>query len=529
MEKAKKSFLRFTEKMKISSKAEMRWFVFAVVLLLIYTITVQFFQLFEYGLGTVLIYTVVSIIFCPILLMLLRKAEIKFINREYSKKHKSLIAFAIVFVVTFLVYFYWQRGFWPGSFSPDSLEQYGQALSGEYNDWHPVLHTWLFFGLPMLFSSSPAFIVTLQIIWFSLAVAYLYFVLYRSGCGRAFMLLSYIFVITNPNTALIMLFPWKDSALTIFATVIFAQVIRIYETKGEWLCKPQNLCSFTLFCFFANGVRHNAVLIIAPLILILYVFFKSARRRLIFSAVILIAATLILKLPIYSLAGVESPDRRQAETLGLPMTVLQNIYMEDRDALSEEAIEFMDSLATQENWEKYHQFSNFNSIKWSDGEISYKIEEEGAGKILKYTIQGAANSPKVALRSVIALTSMVWSVDGGSGWGIWPSITKNELGIEPAYDEEKRDALLSYRQITSSYATRYLFNFVGVIILLLLFSAVAKIGSGGLKKAFAVIPLICYNFGTMLLLTGHDFRFFHLNFVIVIPLLYILFSAEKEN
>ena len=68
-----------------------------------------------------------------------------------------------------------------------------------------------------------------------------------------------------------------------------------------------------------------------------------------------------------------------------------------------------------------------------------------------------------------------------------------------------------------------------MIILLLLFSAVAKIGSGGLKKAFAVIPLICYNFGTMLLLTGHDFRFFHLNFVIVIPLLYILFSAEKEN
>ena len=37
-----------------------------------------------------------------------------------------------------------------------------------------------------------------------------------------------------------------------------------------------------------------------------------------------------------------------------------------------------------------------------------------------------------------------------------------------------------------------------------------------------------YNFGTMLLLTGHDFRFFHLNFVAVIPLVYIMLTNKED-
>ncbi len=529
MEKAKRYLTRFEETMQLCTKAEKRWYWVAFSLLVLYFASVIYSSFYLFSNGetlTFFIWLLPALFTVAAVSKFLHARSIKLSERQRGRTEGIIFGIVIAFV-SFALLFTWQRAFYPGSFSPDSIEQYEQVLSGEYNDWHPVLHTWLFFGLPHIFSQSPALIVTLQLVWFSLALGYLYYVLYTSGCGKVFMTLSYLYIIANPNTALIMLYPWKDSAFTIFAAVLFAQLIRIYKSDGKWLYKWHNLAAFALFAFLTNSMRHNAILLIAPLLLILFVFFKDARKRIAFSAVLLIFATVLLKLPIYSLADVESPDRRQTEMLGLPMTVLQNVYMEDREALSDEATAFMDSLATQENWEKHHQFSNFNSIKWSDTQIPYKVEQEGAAAILKYTAQASLNSPSVAFRSLLSLTSMVWSCDGGGGWTIGYGITRNDLNITPDHKNDAEKNLISYRHTVNSYATKYLFNFVGIIILLLLFSAVAKIGNGGLGKAFAVIPLMIYNFGTMLLLTGHDFRFFHLNFVIVIPLLYIIFDKEK--
>ena len=530
MERTRKLILRFTDRIGLNSKSEKRWFCVAFCLLVLYTAAISLMQLIEFSSLNVLTagVTIIAVPFvCFSAIYLLGKLVL--IDSDTVKnKNKRICFFLVVFALSFTLLFFWQKAFWPGSFSPDSIDQYKQVLNASYSDWHPVLHTWLFFGLPMLFSDSPALIVSFQIVWFSLSIAYLYYVLYDNGCNKVFILLSYLFIFANPNTAFIMLFPWKDSALTIFATVIFTHLIRIYNTNGKWLFKWYNLGSFTLFLFLANSVRHNSILLIAPLLIVLFVFLKNSRKRIVFSAALLILATFVLKVPIYSLANVESPDRRQTEILGLPMTVLQNIYMEDRDALDNDARKFMDSLATQENWEKYHNFSEFNSIKWSDKQIPYKIENESAGKILQYTLDGALHNPYLTLRSLISLTSMVWSIDGSKGWNIWYGVTNNEVGINAEYGVFS-DSLRSYANVTNSYVTRYLFNFIGVVILLLLFSAVAKIGRKGLPKAFTVIPILCYNFGTMLLLTGYDFRFFHLNFVIVVPLLYLLFSQQKSD
>jgi hypothetical protein len=215
--------------------------------------------------------------------------------------------------------------------------------------------------------------------------------------------------------------------------------------------------------------------------------------------------------------------------MGLPMTVLADVYMNDRDALDEEATEFLDSLATQKNWEKHYRFGNFNSFKWSDGTIYDKIDHEGAGNILKYTFNAAINSPEVAKKPVIELTKMVWSFDGGGGWAIGYGISSNEFDIVKEYDDESKPIIDAYRSLSNSYFTKYLFNFTGAVILVLLFLAVSRIASAGLSKVFSIIPLMIHNFGTMLLLTGHDFRFFHLNFVVVVPLIYIMLTNKEDS
>ena len=528
MEKAK-LFKHLYNRIGIANRPERRMFWIAFSFLAIYFSFIVYAQNFikgyDFGFITA-ISIIVAIAVCFFTVYFLGGIQLKAISRD--RRAKAIIFASCIFIATFLIYYSWQSVLYPGSFSPDSIEQYKQTQSGEYNDWHPVLHTWLFFGLPNIFSSSPALLVTFQLIWFSLATAYLFFVLYTDGCPKSFMAVSWAYIVLNPNTACIMLYPWKDSAFTIMSTVLLAQCVRIYRSKGKWLLKWSNTVAFALFAFLANGVRHNAVLLVAPTFIVLFLFFRQSRKRIAIAASIFLVLTLLLKFPIYSLAEVGSPKHRTTEVMGLPMTVISDVYMNDRDALDDEAVEFLDSLARPSKWEKHHTFGSFNSLKWSDGTIYDKIDEEGAEKILSYTYGAFANSPEVAKKSLFELTKMVWSFDGGGGWNIGYGISSNDFEIRGEYDKESLDVINAYRKLSNGFATKYLFNYTGVVIAILLFLAVSRIGRAGLAKVFSVIPLMVYNFGTMLLLTGHDFRFFHLNFVLVIPLAYIMLT-DKES
>ncbi|MBO5914026.1 MAG: hypothetical protein J6Q72_01635 [Clostridia bacterium] len=530
MEKAKRYYTRMLERLSLCTKNEKRWFLAAFSLLSLYFCFVIHSQLFlsaaklEAGFISLLLpAAIVAFSLCVFL------SPLKIASFAERGKPSSLLFGVAVAVTAFCIFFSWQRALYPGSFSPDSIEQYKQALSGEYNDWHPALHTWLFFSFPMLFSESPAIIVTFQLIWFALALGYLYYVMYSEGCPLPFLAFSFVFITANPNTALIMLYPWKDSAFTILATVCFAHLIRIYRSNGEWLFKIQNVIVFAFFCFLATSVRHNAVLLTLPLFAVVFVFFKNARKKTALAFGLFLAMLLVLRLPIYSLAGVDSPKHRTTETMGLPMTLLADVYMNDREAMSDDALRFMDSLATQENWEKHYSFGGFNSFKWSDGTIYDKIDQEGAVKILGYAFESANASPEIAKRSVLTLTKMVWSMDYGNGWSIGYGISGNDIGIKKEYDAESVERINAYRSAVGGSSLKYLFNFIGVIISCLLVASVSKIGRGGIKRFFAIIPLLIYNFGTMLLLTGHDFRFFHLNFVLAVPLIFILFSCLREK
>ena len=400
--------------------------------------------------------------------------------------------------------------------------------SGVYNNWHPVLHTWLFYWIPFHIFHRTAGIVLTQILWFSLAIAYLFFVLYTSGCPKGFLVCGWLYIAANPNTLHIMMYPLKDSALTIFSTVLFAQLIRIYHTEGMWLKKWYNLALFSLFSFLAEEMRHNAVLLVAPLFILLLCFFKSIRKRVLVSAALVILAYVLLHGPVFTLTHVtRSTNNEVRETMGLPMTILSDIYVQDREALSEEAQSFMDSYASQEAWKNY-KLGNFNSIKWHGTAAS--CQEVGREKILQYTMDAVMKRPDLAWNAFCTLTRLVWGLDGSNSEGrIGCAIADNTYGIKYYGNEQLRSAFYTYLQIVTNIVTKYLFTYIGCVILVLLFLATGKLGNGNPSRVFPVLIPMVYNFGTMLLLSSGSFRFFHFNFVIVVPLVYLMLKEKKTN
>lgn len=535
MEKIKRIFSGYRNTLSLNTKYDKGWFIATFVLLVLYTeiVVSLHFSYFERLFSSLhVVFTIAIVPFVFIIVWILARINCITLyqsacNTERSKKR--FIFPSVVFGLTLAYFLLWFIAFYPGSFSNDSFIQYEQVVSGEYNNWHPVLHTWLFFTLPVAIFDNIAMAVMMQIIYFSLAITYLLYTLKRSGCPLWFILISWGYVISNPNTAHILLYPWKDTALTIFATVIFTHLIRIYETGGKWLKKATNMFSFAIFLFLAIGMRHNSILLVAPLLVIIFVFIKNIRKNIIAVAGGLLLASLLLSGPVFKLAGVEKPGHRQIETLGLPLTVLSDVYMYDREALGDEAITFMDSLATKEEWEKYHSSGNFNVLKFSvDESVFDKVEEESAIKILGYTAEAVASSPAIALRAFSRLTCLVWGVAECGDNTIPRAIIDNPYGVEYSQSTVLTKLLSLYSSVVSVVG-KYLFNFVGILNAIMLFTAVARIGKCGLQRAFIVIAPMAYNFGTMLLLTGPDFRFFYFNFLIIIPMIYLFFTKKDPK
>lgn len=524
MRKSKEWFVRYEIKLGIQTKAECICFRVAFVLLLLY---VEFVVFAHNGMARAPILTIISAMaVIPLCFAGVRgcsklRGSSKIAGDKRIGKKKIAIFAAFVFVVTFLWCFMWQRAFWPGAFSSDSIYQYSQSVNGKYDNWHPVLHTWLFFTLPYKIFHAPSAIITMQLVWFSAAVTYLGSVLYRNGCTKLFFGISYAYILGNPNTMKIMLYPWKDSAMSIFALILFTQVLQIYMSQGKWLRKWNHLAALTITAFFTAEMRHNAILLIAPVFIIL-LFFKEIRKQVLISLVSCIMATMILRGPVFSLMNVQPPGQRVVETSGLPMTILGNVYANNPDSLDEDIKMFMERVGPKELWVQYCSTGVFNSIKWN-GIDTEEIEREGLKNVLLYAIRALVSSPRQAWWSFTNLTKMVWSIDGGSGWSIDTYIEENTFGIQ-FHDQNKAlyNEMVSYSARLSYYAIKYFFNYIGIIILFLLFMAVGNIGGGNLRNVFIVLAPMMYNFGTMLLLSGSDFRFFHYNFLVIIPLMFII-------
>ena len=125
---------------KDMSKPRRILFTLLCICLSFYISAVTFLAYSEIHVASLLLFFIYAFVFFNLLVFFCHKLKNKYIkvNAEKSKLNKrtffcSLICFVILFV-TFLAYF-------PGGISPDNVSQWKQIQSFEFDNWHPVFHT----------------------------------------------------------------------------------------------------------------------------------------------------------------------------------------------------------------------------------------------------------------------------------------------------------------------------------------------------------------------------------------------------
>ncbi|MCD7750595.1 MAG: hypothetical protein LUI10_02455 [Lachnospiraceae bacterium] len=443
-----------------------------------------------------------------------------------SDSRQTRIGIICIFIATLLIMLlhflgeYTEEIYSAGS---DILNQYSQAI-GAYplNNWHPFLHTLLFYIIPIRLTNSTDVIVILQLLYFSMAFTYLVYVLILNGGSRFFIIGFSLYVWINPFLTAWMIYPTKDVAMMIFAIVLMAYYIQIICSKGAWLHKKRNLFLFSLFAVLCCYMRHNAILFVAPLVLIalLYDFKKSPeemKRKL--TAILLMLVISLLINGIYILYDVEEPSYRTLEMIGMPVSIWSNVLQSNAAALPEETRLALQALLPQDMIDLFSAEGGFNSIKFLDGMEWDQLDALSYQEVIKYTIQCFRYAPRESIAAVTKLTNFVWSFNISDE-------PKNYYMVTSAASEPLSRLVMQLKVSFGSGLLGSLFGAYGLQMLLMLVVGMILFASG--RTSFLhLMPFFCYNYGTMLLLTGRDYRFFLYNIPLWIPVIFLMMKDEK--
>ena len=450
--------------------------------------------------------------------------RLSFKGRSEPTAWKKLSVFAIFFAVTFCVLFVQFLAYKPGCFSPDSISQYGQAVTGKYNDWHPAWHTLVFFTLPLKLTGRSAMIVFLQIGYFSILMGYIALTIYLYAGTYAAVILTMV-IMLNPLTFRIVMYPWKDVAFAMAGTLCMAFVVHIYFTRGAWCGRWWRTATLAVAMVNTTLFRHNAILFTLPLAAAL--FFFMPRRRWIALCVSFILLLGAIKIPLYRALDVGKPGSRTMETMGFPLSVITYVAKNVPQRMDKETEEFVDELVSH-NPDVLARCSinGFNSIKW--GGVNEKaVEAAGKKKIVRMMLRCFCRAPKQSLQATFGLMRCVFSFEYQSRVGM--EIRKNSYGIEWRGKEKARSASEAYSSLMYKSPLKYCASIgltIAIMLSFMLFKSDFK-NRGDWKRLFLCAPIFAYDFGTMLLLTGHDVRFFFITFL-VCPLVVTLMTGSTQ-
>ena len=470
-----------------------------------------------------------AVVISHFLIKFISKLNIK--EKSASEDKSSTVLKCLLYLAPLVVYLINFWAFYPGGFSVDSVVQYNQAMTNEYNDWHPVLQTLFAFKLPLAISGGwIGSIVLFQIICFSGALGYAFNTVLKYSNVKI-TVASVLFVLLNPLIALTLMFPYKDNAFATGAVLLTAFSVRIFFSKGEWIKSNLNTVIFIVTAVCTTLFRHNALMFTVPLVIAVCFFINRKRFLVIATSIIILFA--LIKIPFFAMLGVEKPDNRQAETLGLPLNVIAATVTYTPEKADSEILDFAYSINLRESYEKYYTYGCFDNVKYS-GDTA-PIEEAGRQKVLSMALRCLKASPKESLKSIFRLTGETYNPVHKyiSLPLIRPYIISNLNGIEFAGNEEIMTLLLAYAMLVVDYLPQVFF-IVGTMHLLMILALLSKTKLNCLKdwkKILLVLPFYFYNYSTAILLTDvyDSIRFFAYTYCLVPLLLVLLFKQFEDS
>ncbi len=507
------------------------WLILMAYVIVYVDVTSQEMRRRFYIVSTAEVILLVLVYICPKLLQWAEQFSIT--HHESLSADRKRRIFLKTWLISMSFFFVMYFIFYPGSLNPDNIGQFHQALSGRYNDAHPAFQTMFAYTLPLKLSGGwLASVYIFQIIFFSAVLAYTARVLYEYG-GRRYTKWTLFYMLLNPFTYVMALTPLKDTSLAIAALLLMTFAVRIYFTKGEWLKNIFHTAVFMIVITAGTIFRHNALLFTVPLLFAVSLYVKKRHALLMF--ICFIAMIWGIRGPLYHSMGVSYPSNRQIESLSMPVRIMVNAVLEERESLDSEILDFVYSIAPLEIWQKYFDVSRggYDKIKLlgktaeekEDAKLvdNQAIERTGWKKILTLTLRCFKEAPLPSITALLSPTTIAYGIIGAPVCITRIMHAENDLGLDEktfldlsfmynairkiipdtieGISQRMENGKVSLQSVIviCSYAAvvlfKHLFWHIGVLNLFIIIFALARLRfdkAEGWRRLCLVLPMLMY-------------------------------------
>ena len=477
-----------------------------------------------------------AIILFPIFKYILNKTYFFQIvtNIEDKPKVKEFFIYFVIAMVFFVVYF---LALYPGTSSSDTVSQWEQAINNSYNDWHPVMHTFLFYKIPSLIIKDYSFAIIWQLVVISTIIAFTCYEFRKLGFSKKAILIILMLIIINPYTARIISVVWKDVAYSFIMLLSTIFMIFIMDSNGSWLNRKRNILKLSLVFFLMLTLRHNGIISIAIIFGCLFLFYYKYWKQLLIMMISVLGIFYIITNPIYYLCNIEKHSSTFSEAMGIPLNQISYIYNNNGN-ITKKNEEYLSKIAKLDEWEKNFDKKNFNVIKWIPDAVNVKYIDENPKEFIENYCILVKNNLVLAIKSYYNVTSSIWAIEDAT-----TEIGTTAENFRYKYKDGKLYKLSdvcnyifnNYDDWTKSIGiSKILFSYGGGLFLVFLsICIISNKCKLYIKKYIPYIPVLSNTLGIMLLITGGEHRFVYSQIICSIPLLFFGLSdipkKEEEN
>ena len=221
--------------------------------------------------------------------------------------------------------------YYPGLFTYDVYVQIPQVVTGSYDTFHPLLHTFLLGGFYQLggmlgsYNAGIALYTVIQMLLIALVLAYALIYLLRAGCPRVVRIAALLFFACFPVCPMLAISATKDS---LFAPALLLSALFLHQ----WYTNPslsknkpfmlRLVLSIALLCLLRNNAVYAVAVFFVPGLFLV----RGRKLRLRFSVFFLASLLLFSVISYGTQKTIQAKTGPVKEALSVPLQQVSRVY-----------------------------------------------------------------------------------------------------------------------------------------------------------------------------------------------------------
>ncbi|MFK3980106.1 hypothetical protein ACI2K4_06945 [Micromonospora sp. NPDC050397] len=313
----------------------------------------------------------------------------------------------VTYAAAQLVLLFWWVAYYPGLFSPDSLNYMWQSTTGNWNTHHPVTYTALVW-LSLQLTNGVGALTLLQTVALAAGLTYAVTGLRRLGGPAWLWTASAVVLVALPPIGSFTLAVWKDVPFVICHVFLLGTVARLVArrregrtptfSRGLWLAL---LAELTLLCLF----RQNGFIVTAVLIAVCVLLLRGVAVRMIVAGATAIAIALLTNWLLLPALGVKDSGSLVAlETLFGDIAVG---YADDPASFSATETAVMAQVAPLTHWRDSADCYSVDPTVWDPIFVRPNAAEHKS-ELVSIWVRLLQRSPGTVLQARFCRSSIAW-------------------------------------------------------------------------------------------------------------------------